>query len=88
MGWKKQFNVEIFCNGCFVQWFPANSMSEILIHISRYEGVSKLKDLKLSYLIFQPNPNGRWESLGSRYHMACRINSNGKEKPEFFKIAA
>ena len=82
---RTQFNVEIFSNGRFVQWFPADSMKDILRNIARYEGVSLFRDVKLTYLIFQSNPKGHWESLGGRYHIACRINSNGKERPEFFK---
>ena len=85
---RNSFNVEIFHDGKFYQWFPANSMSEILTHIARYEGVSKLKDLKLTYLIFQTNSNGRWESMGARYHRVCTINASGTEKPEFFRTVA
>ena len=83
---RTKFNVEIFSNGKFYQWFPADSMSDIFRQIAKYEGVSKLHDLKLTYLVFQSNPKGHWESLGGRYHMACRINSSGKEKPEFFRL--
>ena len=83
---RTKFNVEIFSNGKFYQWFPAESMNEILKHIARYESVSKLDDLKLTYLIFQNNSKGRWESMGGHYHMVCRINSTGKEKPEFFRM--
>lgn len=78
------FNVEIFNNGKFVQWFPATSVKEIFSIIAKYEGVSKLKDLKLSYLIFQADNRGRWYFGNTHYNKVCTINAKGTEKPEFF----
>lgn len=80
----KYFNVEIFNNGKFLQWFPASSIKEIFSIISAYEGVSKLKDLKLSYLVFQADKHGRWHFGNTQYNRVCTINAKGTEKSEFF----
>lgn len=80
----KSINVEIFCNGVFCQWFPARTMKEVLTQISKYEGVERLSDLKLSYLVFQKSDKGPYRGVYGRYHKVCSINATGREKPKFF----
>lgn len=85
----KSIKVEIFCNGVFFQWFPARTMKEVLTQISKYEGVErlsdlKLSDLKLSYLVFQKSDKGPYRGVYGRYHKVCSINATGREKPKFF----
>lgn len=83
---SKSLNVEIFCNNTFCQWFPDRSMKEVLEHISKYEGVQRLSDLKLSYLVFQKSDFGNYKGVYGKYHRLCSINSTGKEKPKFFDL--
>lgn len=82
----KNFNVEIFSNNTFLNWFPASSMKEVLNFIAKYEGVIRLSDLKLTYLIFQQTDHGVYQGLASRYHRVCSIHATGKEKPKFFSL--
>ena len=83
------YTVEIFCSGKFFQWFPSDSFSGVLKEITRYEkGVEKMKDLNMSYFIYQEDPNGRWLNSGTKYHLVGRVNSLGSEKPEFFSLAS
>lgn len=85
----RSFNVEVFFNGKFRSWFPCFTIKELYETIARYEQVSKLSELKCSYLIFREGNMGSWElySKGQRYYLACCLNTTGKEKPEFFKLA-
>lgn len=89
MALKEAINVEVFYNNQFMGWFPAWSFSSALREIHRYECGTFIKDLKMSYLIFQPIKGGRWRSkFGSgRYALVARINSSGKEKPDNFSVA-
>ena len=83
---KGLFNTEVFYEGKFVQWMCANSLSDLIQLIAKYERVDKLNDLKLSYLVFQENPEGRWKGTCGKWHLACRINCRGDEKPKFFEL--
>jgi hypothetical protein len=81
------FDVEAFYNGKFYGWFPVSDMASLLNTLSDFERAEKVTDLKLSYLVFAPNPQGIYKSSTSskHYQLVCRINSKGKECPEFFK---
>ena len=82
-----RYNVEIFNNGKFWKWYPADTMRGVLDDIAHIEGVEKLCDLRLSYLVFQQSKSGRYSLAigGRRYHMACAINTTGKERPYFME---
>lgn len=84
-----RYNVEIFSSGKFWKWYPADTMKGVLDNIAHIEGAEKLCDLRFSYLVFQQSQSGRYTSLGGRrYHMACAINTTGKERPYFMEKKA
>ena len=83
-----RYNVEIFNNGKFWKWYPAATMKGVLDGIAHIEGAEKLCDLRLSYLVFQQSQAGRYSLSGHRYHLACAINTTGKERPHFMEKKA
>lgn len=87
----KVLNVEVFSDNKFCYCFPAFSMRDILLSISKDEGVERLSDLKKSYLIYQQSDKGSYKDIGEtgRYYKVCSINATGKERSKFFeKISA
>lgn len=82
-----RYNVEIFHNGKFWKWYPAATMNGVLDGIAHIEGVERLCDLRLSYLVFQQSRAGRYSLGGRRYHLACAVNTTGAERPYFMEIA-
>lgn len=83
----KALNVEVFSDNKFCYCFPAFSIKDILLSISKDEGVERLSDLKKAYLIYQQSDKGSYKETGGteRYHKVCSINATGKERSKFFE---
>lgn len=75
MAQHKYFHVEVFNHGTFRAWFPARSLKEVIATIFRLENAVNMSDLKLTYLIFQKNPDGRFTDSLYNYHKVGSLNA-------------